>query len=100
MARKPFTPRPGGEVGSIAGRVVGVQRHGYTASGNPKMSVQIAITQIEGTPASSGVPVTMRISDNAMLVYAIENSEYREKVHEFDVTAAGRISGYTREVRS
>jgi len=96
MARKPFTPRPGGEVGSIAGRVVGVQRHGHTVNGNPKMSVQIEITAIEGKPASSGVPVTMRISDDAGLVYAIENAEYREQVHEFDVTAAGRISGYTR----
>lgn len=96
MARQPFTPRPNGQPGSVVGKVVGVRRHGHTNYGNPIMSIDLAIEKIDGVEAHSDMPVVFRISDNAGLVYGIENAEYREKSHEFDVTAAGRISGYTR----
>lgn len=97
MARKPFTPRADGQPGYIAGKVTGVVRHGHTVYGNPMMSVLIDIVSIEGAPAHSVAPVAMRISNDSGLVYDIESPEYRDEVHEFDVTDAGRISGYTRK---
>lgn len=89
MARKPFTQ-------SITGKVTRVIRHGHTIYGNPIMSIVLDMSEIDGIPAESVAPVTVRISDNASLVYGIENPEYREKNHTFDLTAAGRISGYVR----
>ena len=41
-------------------------------------------------------PYAVASSDNSMLVYGIENREYREHSHTFDLTKAGRISGYHR----
>lgn len=83
---------------TVTGTVKRVIRHGHTLAGNPIMSVELNVSAIDGTPAQSSVPVTVRISDNASLVYAIENAEYRESPHVFDLTPAGRISGYVREV--
>lgn len=68
------------KVETITGKVTAVKRHGHTIYGNPMMSIQI----------DSGD--WYRISDNAGLVYAIENREYREHAHTFALTRAGRIS--------
>ena len=36
------------------------------------------------------------ISNDSSLVYGIDNQEYREHSHTFELTKAGRISGYHR----
>jgi hypothetical protein len=86
MARKPFT-------NSVTGLVIGVKRHGHTINGNPIMSVTLS-TPTEGYPGVA----TFRISNDSGLVYEIENPEYRDTPHIFDVTGAGRISGYTSTI--
>jgi hypothetical protein len=68
--------------------VVAVTRHGHTVYGNPIMTV---VLQYDDTERE-----TFRISDNASLVYEIENPEFREQPHTFTLTAAGRISGRVR----
>lgn len=68
--------------------VVQVIRHGHTIYGNPIMSV---VLQYDDTERD-----TFRISDNASIVYEIENPEFREQPHTFTLTAAGRISGRVR----
>ena len=70
----------------VTGRVVDTHRHGNTVYGNPIYSVTLDNGQ------------TYRISDNASLNYGIANAEYRDVPHVFDLTRAGRISGYTRSV--
>ena len=87
MATKPFTH-------TVTGKVTRVIRHGHTINGNPIMS--IVIDRTDGGSTEWGD--TWRISNDAGLVYAIENAEYRDRPHVFDVTAAGRISGYTMTV--
>lgn len=71
---------------TVTGRVTGVKRHGHTIWGNPMMSVQI-----DGGE-------WYRISNDAGIVYGIENAEYRDTQHVFDLTGAGRISGRVRTV--
>lgn len=71
-------------VNTVTGKVVRVIRHGHTVYGNPTMSV-VLDTDEWG--------VSHRISDNASIVYGIENPEYRESAHTFELTRAGRISG-------
>lgn len=70
---------------SVIGTVTRVQRLGHTVYGNPIMSVYVQTDD----PATRG---TYRISDNAGLVYEIDNPEYREAEHTFALTRAGRIS--------
>ena len=77
---------------TITGTVTRVIRHGHTVYGNPIVSVVLNITAIDGTPAVSEAPVTVRVSDNASIVYGIENAEYRTSPHTFALTRAGRIS--------
>jgi len=78
---------------TVTGTVRSVIRHGHTMHGNPIMSVVLDVTAIDGTPAESSTGVTIRISDNSGIVYGIENAEYRETAHTFELTRAGRISG-------
>lgn len=73
---------------TITGTVEKVIRHGHTVYGNPIMSVILAL---KGNDSIDG-HLTVRISDNASLVYAIENAEFRETPHTFVLTRAGRIS--------
>lgn len=71
---------------TVTGRVIEVRRHGHTVYGNPIMSV--ALAEVPGR--------WFRISDNAGIVYGIENPEYRTEPHTFRLTKAGRISGITK----
>lgn len=71
---------------TITGKVTATKRHGHTAYGNPVMSIQF-----DTAPGA-----WFRISDNAGIVYAIENREYRDTPHTFTLNRAGRISGCTR----
>jgi len=66
---------------TITGKVTAVKRHGHTVYGNPMMSIQI-----DGGE-------WLRISNDASIVYGIENPEFREIPHVFALTRAGRISG-------
>lgn len=85
----------------VTGKVVGVIRHGHTVYGNPTMSVRIAVESVDGTPTGvvqgdgttrlSPILCTIRIQDNSGLVYGIENAEYRDEVHEYTLTKAGRV---------
>ena len=81
---------------TITGHVVAVKRHGHTVYGNPTMSAVIHLTAIDGVEAVTSTPVTVRISDNASIVYGIENADYRERPHTFALTRAGRISHEVR----
>lgn len=79
---------------TITGIVTKVIRHGHTVNGNPTMSVTIQSSEGWSTHAP------LRISSDAILVYAIENSEFRNEPHTFALTRAGRISHVVREVQS
>lgn len=70
----------------VSGRVIKTRHHGTTYYGNPMLSIMLDAYPYEW----------FRISDNSMLVYGIENREYREHSHTFDLTKAGRISGRNR----
>lgn len=69
---------------TITGKVVNIKRHGHTVYGNPIMSIALD-TDEWGT--------WHRISDNAGIVYAIENPEFKEHAHTFEVTKSGRLNG-------
>lgn len=73
---------------TITGTVTRVERKGHTVYGNPIMVVTLDL--------GYGYPEAVRISDNASLVYGIENAEYREQPHTFALTRAGRISHEVR----
>jgi hypothetical protein len=74
---------------TITGTVSKIVREGHTVYGNPIMRVSIRQVNAES-------PAWFRISDNASLVYAIENPEYRDQPHTFALTRAGRISHEVR----
>jgi len=72
---------------TVQGKVVSTQRHGHTIYGNPIMSVTLRVL-------GTGEEKTYRISDNAGLVYCIENAEHRDRPMIYELTRAGRLSGY------
>ena len=76
----------------ITGTVGRVERIGHTVYGNPIMRVYVEGTSAEGRDWSG----VYRISDNASMVYGIENPEYRNEPHTFALTRAGRISHIVR----
>lgn len=76
---------------TITGTITRVIRHGHTVYGNPIMSVCI-----EGEGIGDYGYGEYRISDNASVVYGIENAEYRTTPHTFALTRAGRISHEVR----
>lgn len=76
---------------TITGTVTRVERKGHTVYGNP-----IMVLSIEGEGIGDYGYGTFRVSDNASLVYAIENPEFREQPHTFALTRAGRISHVVR----
>ena len=73
---------------TITGVVTHVQRKGHTIYGN-----QIIIVVIKD---EEGQYYTHRISNNAGIVYEIENAEFKEYPHTFALTKAGRISKVIR----
>ena len=76
----------------ITGTVGRVERIGHTVYGNPIMRVYVEGTSADGQD-QSGI---YRISDNASIVYGIENPEYRDERHTFALTRAGCISHVVR----
>lgn len=70
----------------VSGRVVKTRHHGHTYYGNPMMSIML-----DSHPGE-----WFRISNDSSLVYGIDNPEYKLHSHTFDLTKAGRISGYNR----
>ena len=76
----------------ITGTVGRVERIGHTVYGNPIMRVYVEGKSADGQD-QSGI---YRISDNAGIVYGIENPEYRDEPHTFALTRAGRISHVVR----
>lgn len=77
---------------TVSGRVESVMRHGNTPNGNPRVSVVLRITAIDGVPAKSSEPVTVRVQDDASLAGELGNRELRDTAHTFALTPAGRIS--------
>lgn len=75
---------------TVTGTVTRVERLGTTVWGNPMHRVEIW----DGQESESGYHYTdtFRISNDASLNYAINNSEYRDEPHTFVLTRAGRIS--------
>ena len=73
--------------GTVTGRVTRVIRHGNTVYGNPMVSI-VLDTDEWG--------VGHRVSNNAGIVYGIENPEFRNTPHTFALTRAGRISHVVR----
>lgn len=73
---------------TVTGRVLYTERHGHTVYGNPMISAHIVGPEVDGVSEHA----TYRLSDNASLVYAIENPEYKKAPHTFALTRAGRIS--------
>ena len=76
---------------TITGKVTASYRKGHTIYGNP-----IIVISVEGDGIGDYGYGQFRISDNASLVYAIENPEFREEAHTFALTKAGRISHVVR----
>jgi len=72
---------------TITGKVIHTKRHGHTVYGNPIISISLD---------TDGYGEWHRISDNASLVYAIENAEFASEAHTFALTRAGRISHVIR----
>lgn len=69
--------------GSITGRVVATERRASSYYGNPAFLVTIE------TPA--GDRVKLKTMSNASICYAINNPEYRDELHTFELTRAGNI---------
>jgi len=78
---------------TITGKVTRVERMGLSRYGNPYHRVAIEIESIDGTPAESSTPVILRTQIDSGINYAINNPEYRDVVHVFKLTRAGRIYG-------
>ena len=79
---------------NVTGTVTAVKRTGrYTVYGNPIMYVELNVTHIDGMPNDGFTYYEFRISDNAGIVYGIENPTFRNNLHTFELTRAGRISG-------
>lgn len=76
----------------VTGTVQYVNRKGHTVYGNPIM--EIAVTD-DGDGEWCEYDI-YRISDNASLVYEVENPEFRDEPHTFALTVAGRISHVVR----
>ena len=65
---------------TVTGRVLYTER---VATSTPNPMFDVALT--DGN--------TYRTSANVSLAYAIENPEYRDNLHTFELTRAGRLNG-------
>lgn len=68
----------------LIGKIERVEFLGMTVNGNPMHKVSIITPDNEIW--------IKRVSNDAMLSYAIGNAEYRDKWHTFYLTRAGRIA--------
>jgi hypothetical protein len=75
---------------SVIGKVLEVRTVGHSMYGNPTKDIAIKDEQ--------GNVRTYRTTANSQLAYSIGNAEYRDELHEFGLTKAGRLNGYTRKV--
>jgi len=75
---------------SVTGKVWEVHTVGHSMYGNPTKDVTIKDEE--------GNVRTYRTTANSQLAYGISNAEYRDELHEFGLTKAGRLNGYTRKV--
>ena len=73
---------------TITGTVVSTERAGTSSKGNPTYLVRIDT----GTTT-----VALLTESNSGLAYGIENREYRERAHTFNLTRYGRIRSVVRE---
>lgn len=73
---------------TVTGKIKRVERLGTSYYGNPYYMVAIE------TPA--GEIELLRTSITAGINYAIGNAEYRDELHDFKLTAAGRVSNAVR----
>lgn len=73
---------------TVQGKVVNVHHHGHTIYGNPMMSVTLRVL------GTNGQEETYRISNDSELVYSIENPEHKTRDMIYELTRAGRLSGY------
>ena len=64
---------------TVTGKVVATKRVGTSTMGNPTFMVTLDNGEM------------YRTMSNTSLAYAIENPEYRDRVHVFTLTKAGRI---------
>ena len=74
---------------TITGRVIATKHAGTSTMGNPSYWVTIQRTD--------GSAEILRTMSNAMIGYAIQNPEYRDELHVFTLTAAGRIRSARKE---
>ena len=74
---------------TITGAVVETETTGTTYYGNPIVNALIRDTVTR-------VTTWYRVSHNSGISYAIDNPEFKERAHTFDLTAAGRIKSYKR----
>lgn len=74
---------------SVTGRVVSTRTLPSSYYGNPRYAVTLDSSAVEYATAP-----------NASLAYAINNPEYRDTPHTFDVDGRGNLSGYCKPVRS
>ncbi len=86
---------------TVTGYVRRVEWLGHTVNGNGMANVTIEAGAVQDrTQNTEGLMVgdiaTYRLSNDAGLVYAIENPEYRDEPHTFALTRAGRISHVVR----
>lgn len=74
--------------------VTHTKRVGTSTMGNPTYEVEIR----DDRNLDSDQPLYSlhRTMSNTMLAYAIENPEYRDHVHEFTLTRAGRLRSARR----
>lgn len=85
------------QTSTVTGTVIGVTRHGHTVWGNPMMTVRLDLSHIDDViVGGADRTAAFRISNDASVVYAIENPEFRDELHTFALTAAGRISHVIR----
>lgn len=75
---------------SVTGVVTATKRERNSVYGNPSYTVVIR--------EASGREGIYRTSANVGLAYAITNAEFRDVPHEFGLTRAGRLNGYSRVV--
>jgi hypothetical protein len=83
---------------SVRGLVTHVETVGHSNTGNPTKRVTIEHVDAYGKPL--GIQHSYLTASNTGLAYGIDNSDYRLRPHEYDLTKAGKLSGYVRELQA